>query len=314
MRIVLTKDDRIGVLSDGGMVDVTAVFEDIPYRTAADRMPKVIEALGERRGELEAAVSGESAKLIKVEETTSGLASSSTDSMPDLNAPVPRPPKLIAAFGNYREGWDRERQPQDMFLESPDSVLAPNGTVVLPDHKADIFHHEAELALVIGKRAKDLPADASALEALAGYTCAMDISARGMGRVGPSRIGKSFDTFTPLGPAIVTPDEVPDPQKLRVTLTVNGDERQNYTTADMEYSVVEILSYISGFMTLVPGDVILCGTQHQGLGAIQNGDHVEMTIEGIGSLAVDVHDPLGREWSREIDEDMAARQRAVGRS
>lgn len=314
MRIVLTKDDRIGVLTEGGVVDVTSVFEDIPYRTAADRMPKVIGALADRRGAIEEAVSGKSAKLIKIEETGSGSTARSAGSMPELNAPVPRPPKLIAAFGNYREGWDRERQLQDMFLESPDSVLAPNGTVVLPNHKADIFHHEAELALVIGKRAKDLPADASALDALAGYTCGMDISARGMGRVGPSRIGKSFDTFTPLGPAIVTTDEVPDPQNLRVTLTVNGDERQNYTTADMEYSVVEILSYISGFMTLIPGDVILCGTQHQGLGAIQDGDHVEMTIEGIGSLAVDVHDPLKREWSREIDEDMAARQRAVGRS
>jgi 2-keto-4-pentenoate hydratase/2-oxohepta-3-ene-1,7-dioic acid hydratase in catechol pathway len=170
------------------------------------------------------------------------------------------------------------------------------------------------LALVIGKRAKDLPADASALDALAGYTCGMDVSARGMGRVGPSRIGKSFDTFTPLGPAIVTPDEVPDPQNLRVTLTVDGQERQNYTTADMEYSVVEVLAYISGFMTLVPGDVVICGTQHQGLGAMQDGDHVQMTIEGIGSLAVDVRDPLRREWPREVDQEMAARQRSVGRA
>jgi 2-keto-4-pentenoate hydratase/2-oxohepta-3-ene-1,7-dioic acid hydratase in catechol pathway len=234
--------------------------------------------------------------------------------VPALQAPVPRPPKLIAAFGNYREGWDRERQPQDMFLESPDSVLAPNGTVILPNHKADIFHHEAELALVIGQRAKDLPANETALDVLAGYTCAMDVSARGMGRVGPSRIGKSFDTFTPLGPALVTTDEVPDPQNLRVTLRVNGEQRQDYTTADMEYSVVEVLAYISGFMTLVPGDVIMCGTQHQGLGAMQDGDKVEMTIEGIGSLAVDVLDPLQREWQRGVDEDMAARQRSVGRS
>lgn len=297
MRIVLTADDRIGVLKDDGMVDVSAAFEDIAYRSAADRMPRVLGALKDRASRVDELV-----------------ASGSVEPLPALQAPVPRPPKLIAAFGNYREGWDRERQPQDMFLESPDSVLAPNGTVVLPNHQADIFHHEAELALVIGQRAKDLPADKSALDVLAGYTCGIDVSARGIGRVGPSRIGKSFDTFTPLGPAIVTPDEVSDPQALRVTLTVNGDQRQDYTTADMEYSVVEILSFITGYMTLVPGDVILCGTQHQGLGAIQDGDHLEMTIEGIGSLAVDVRDPLGREWSRGIDEDMAARQRAVGRS
>jgi 2-keto-4-pentenoate hydratase/2-oxohepta-3-ene-1,7-dioic acid hydratase in catechol pathway len=184
--------------------------------------------------------------------------------------------------------------------------------VVLPKHEADIFHHEAELALVIGQRAKDLPADERALDALAGYTCAIDVSARGIGRVGPSRIGKSFDTFTPLGPAIVTPDEVPDPQNLHVTLSVNGERRQDYTTSDMEYPVVEILAFISSYMTLVPGDVLMCGTNHQGLGALQDGDAVEMTIDGVGTLAVTVRDPLRREWPRGVDQEMAARQRAVG--
>jgi 2-keto-4-pentenoate hydratase/2-oxohepta-3-ene-1,7-dioic acid hydratase in catechol pathway len=297
MRLVLTRDDRIGVLRDGGMVDVSSAFADIRYRTAADRMPRVLATLRERRPRLEEmAAAGERLPLA------------------ELRAPVPRPPKLIAAFGNYREGADRERQTQDMFLESPDSVIGPNETVVLPNHPATIFHHEAELALVVGQRAKDLPADERALEALAGYTCAIDVSARGMGRIGPSRIGKSFDTFTPLGPAIVTVDEIPDPQNLHVTLSVNGEPRQDYTTRDMEYSVVEVLAFISSYMTLVPGDVIMCGTNHQGLGALQDGDQVEMTIDGIGTLAVSVRDPQRREWPRGIDQEMAERQRAVGAS
>ena len=296
MRLVLTTDNRLGVLVEGGMVDVSAAFEDVRYRTSVDRMPRVLALLGERRGQIENIASGGNAEPV-----------------PSLQAPVPRPPKLIAAFGNYREGWDRERQPQDMFLKSPDSVVGPDGTVVLPNHRAEIFHHEAELTLVVGRRVKDLPADERALEALAGYTCAMDVSARGLGRIGPSRIGKSFDTFTPLGPAIVTRDEVPDPQKLRVTLTVNGEQRQDYTTGDMEYSVAEVLAFISSYMTLVPGDVILCGTQHQGLGALQDGDRAEMTIEAIGTLAVDVRDPRKREWPRGIDQEMAARQQSVGR-
>ena len=297
MRLVLTRDDRIGVLRDGGVVDVSGAFADIRYRTAADRMPRVLAAFQERRSRLEEmAANGESLPV------------------PALQAPVPRPPKLIAAFGNYREGSDRERQTQDMFLESPDSVIGPNDTVVLPNHPATIFHHEAELALVIGQRAKDLPADERALEALAGYTCAIDVSARGMGRIGPSRIGKSFDTFTPLGPAIVTVDEVPDPQDLHVTLSVNGEPRQDYTTRDMEYSVVETLAFISSYMTLVPGDVIMCGTNHQGLGALQDGDQVEMTIDEIGTLAVSVRDPQRREWPRGIDQEMAERQRAVDAS
>ncbi len=297
MRLVLTRDDRLGVERDGRMIDVSAAFDDIHYRTAADRMPRVLAAFAERRG--------------RVEEVA---AKGAPEAMPALQAPVPRPPKLIAAFGNYREGSDRERQTQDMFLESPDSVLGPGGTVVLPNHPADIFHHEAELALVVGKRAKDLPADERALEALAGYTCAIDVSARGLGRIGPSRIGKSFDTFTPLGPAIVTIDEVPDPQNLRVTLSVNGETRQDYATSDMEYGVVAVLAFISSYMTLVPGDVIMCGTNHQGLGALQDGDQVEMTIEGIGTLAISVRDPQRREWPRGVDEEIAARQRAVGAS
>jgi 2-keto-4-pentenoate hydratase/2-oxohepta-3-ene-1,7-dioic acid hydratase in catechol pathway len=82
----------------------------------------------------------------------------------------------------------------------------------------------------------------------------------------------------------------------------------------MEYSIPEVLAFISGYMTLVPGDVILCGTQHQGLGAIQDGDRVEMTIEGVGTLAVDVRDPQQRAWPRGVDAAMAARQRAVGQS
>ena len=297
MRLVLTSDDRIGVQRDGGMVDVSGPFADIRYRTAADRMPRVLAAFKERRPRVEdMAASGEALPL------------------PELQAPAPRPPKLIAAFGNYREGSDRERQTQDMFLESPDSVIGPNGTVILPNHPASIFHHEAELALVVGQRAKDLPADERALEALVGYTCAIDVSARGLGRIGPSRIGKSFDTFTPLGPAIVTTDEVPDPQNLRVTMSVNGEPRQDYSTSDMEFSVVEVLAFISSYMTLVPGDVIMCGTNHQGLGALQDGDQAEMTIEGIGSLAVSVRDPQRREWPRGVDQEMAARQRAVGAS
>src|SRR5690606_25594889 len=112
-------------------------------------------------------------------------SSGSVEETPALAAPVPRPPKLIAAFGNYREGTDRERLEQDMFLESPESVIGPGDTVVLPPHDATIFHHEAELALIIGKRCKDLPADTSALDVLAGYSCGIDVSGRGLGRRGP---------------------------------------------------------------------------------------------------------------------------------
>ena len=297
MRLVLTSDDRIGVERNGGIVDVSAAFEDIRYRTAKDRMPRVLSVFLDRRSQIEEMAA--SGKPIQVT---------------GLQSPVPRPPKLIAAFGNYMEGTNRERQTQDMFLESPDSVIGPGGTVVLPNHPATIFHHEAELGLVVGRTARNLPADERALEVLAGYTCGIDVSARGMGRMGPSRMGKSFDTFTPLGPAIVTTDEVPDPQNLRVTMKVNGELRQDYSTSDMEYPVVEVLAFITGYMTLVPGDVLICGTNHQGLGAMQDGDQLEMEIEKIGKLNVSVRDPQKRDWPRGIDQEMANRQRAVGTS
>jgi 2-keto-4-pentenoate hydratase/2-oxohepta-3-ene-1,7-dioic acid hydratase in catechol pathway len=289
---VMLEGPRVGVLRDGGVVDVTEAFADIRFRTVADLAPRVIAALSERRDRVDALAASRQA-----------LAN------PTLLAPVPRPPKLLACFGNFREGTKRERNTQDMFLESPDSVIGPGGVVVLPPHDASIFHHEAELALVIGTRAKDLPADERAYAALAGYTCGIDVSGRGIGRMPPSRIGKSFDTFTPLGPAIVTPDEVGDPHDLRVTLTVNGEARHDYSTSDMEYSVPEILAFASGYMTLVPGDVILCGTNHQGIGPLQDGDQVVMTIEKVGTLGVSVRDARRREWPRGVDHEMAARVR-----
>ena len=292
MRIVHTAEFGIGVEREDGIVDVSSLFEDIPYRTGIDRMPRILGVFNERK-----------------EKVTALAASSDVVSGATILAPVPRPPKLIAALRNYFEGVERERNELDMFLESPDSVLAPGGTVVLPDHPATIFHHEAELALVIGKRCKDVPADERAYDVLAGYTCAMDVSGRGIGRMTPSRMGTSFSTFTPLGPAIVTPDDIADPQNLTVKLTVNGQQRQEYSTSDMEYSVIEVLAFISSVMTLVPGDVIMCGTNHQGLGPLQHGDHAMMEIESVGKLEVNVVDDQRRSWPYEIDQEMAARMR-----
>lgn len=271
MRVVLTQEQRIGVERDGGMVDVAAAFADIPFRSAADLMPRVLAVLAERRPALEALA-----------------ASGAVIPLPALQAPVPRPPKVIAAVGNIREAADPERPRQDMFLQSPDAVIGQGGEVILPRFATQGVRADAALALIVGQRAKDLPADARALDTLAGYACAIDVSAEGIGRIGPPRIGASFNTFTPLGPALVTRDDVPDPQQLRVTLTINGQERQDYTTAEMTYSVVEILAFISGYMTLVPGDVILCGALSDSDARIAAGDRLEAAISQIGALGVTV--------------------------
>lgn len=285
-----TAPNHLGEL--GEIVDVSPVFSDVRYHNEADRMQRILAVFPERREQVE-----------RLAESGDPVSSAT------VLAPVVRPPKLIACLRNYFEGVQRERETQDMFLESPDSVTSPGKTVVLPPHPATIFHHEAELALVIGRRARDLPADERAYDALAGYTCAIDVSGRGLGRSSPSRIGKSFRTFTPLGPVIVTPDEIPDPQNLEVTLSVDSAVRQAYNTSDMEYPVVEVLAFISSYMTLVPGDVIMCGTNHQGLGPLQDGNRVVCTISGIGSLEVDVMDEQKRSWPYEIDQEIAARTR-----
>ena len=295
MKLVHTREIDLGVLRGDQVIDVAPIIGGDPFRSSIDRVPKLIGAFTERMDEVAGYVANapEGPALRDV----------------TLLAPVPRPPKLLACLRNYFEGVDRERETQDMFLESPDSVIGTGGTVILPDHEATIFHHEAELAVVIGRRAKDLPADDSALDAIAGYTMSIDVSGRGIGRMGPSRMGKSFSTFTPLGPMILTTDEVPDPQNLDVTLSVNGEVRQSYSTSDMEYSVVEVLAFASGYMTLVPGDVLMLGTNHQGLGPMQHGDNVTMMIDGFGALEVSVVDEQRRSWPVEIDEEMAARTR-----
>lgn len=298
MKLVLFGDDfRPGILVNDTVVDASSAADGLRLHRPDDTMPQVIENWDRLRAAFE-----------RLAATGNGVARASVR----LRAPIPRPQKLIMCFGNYREGTERERQPQDMFLKNPDGVIGDGDTVVLPPHQATIFHHEAELGVVIGKRSKDVPPDARALDAVFGYTCFIDVSGRGLGRPGQaSRMGKSFDTFAPMGPCIVTADEIADPNQLRVRLWVDGQLRQDYNTSDMEYSVPEVVSFATGFMTLVPGDLIACGTNHQGLGPMQHGDVVMMEIEGVGRFSVNVNDPLRREWSREIDVEMAQRVRGA---
>ncbi len=226
-----------------------------------------------------------------------------------LRAPVQRPSKLLCAFANYYEDGARKEVPLDIFLKSPASIIGPGDTVELPPLAATIFHHEAELALVIGKRATRVAAD-EALDYVFGYLPFMDISARGT--TGRTMFqGKSFDTFGPLGPALVTADEVPDPHNLQIQLAVNGIVRQNYHTSDMANRIPQLIEFASHVCTLEPGDIIACGTNHQGLGPVQDGDTVELTIAGLGTLTVNVHDPQGRSWERAVDEGMARMVRAM---
>ena len=220
-----------------------------------------------------------------------------------LRAPLPRPGKILACIANYWEHGALEPRPLNMFLKNPDAVIGPGDTIVLPEFREPwIFMHEAELALVIKGPAKMVKPD-DWRSAVFGYTGMIDVSARAEGRrtwKAGSWLGKSFDTFAPLGPCIATLDEIANPNDVLVRFWVDGQLRHNYNTDDMEHLVPELIEFASTIMTLNSGDVIACGTNHEGLGPLQDGEVVDFEIQHIGRMRLDVRDPLKRSWEKGI--------------
>jgi 2-keto-4-pentenoate hydratase/2-oxohepta-3-ene-1,7-dioic acid hydratase in catechol pathway len=199
-----------------------------------------------------------------------------------LLAPVV-PSKVVGVGKNYADharemGGEAPADPV-VFLKPSTAVIGPGDTVRLPALSAEV-HHEAELAVVIGRLVRELPIE-RAMEAVLGYTCGNDVTARDLQRSdGQWARAKGFDTFCPLGPWIET--EL-DPADVSVECRVNGEIRQQGRTGDMLHSVAELVSYVSAVMTLLPGDVLLTGTP-AGVGAIVDTDVVEVTIGGVGTL------------------------------
>lgn len=212
----------------------------------------------------------------------------------------PIQPVAILCIGlNYREharetGAELPKHPI-LFMKNPAAVCNPGDPIIIPGVCSDPpeIDYEAELAVVIGKPAKDVKAS-EALNYVAGYTGANDVSARRWqkhGGAGQWVRGKSFDTFCPLGPELVTPDEIPDPQTLQLKCVLNGEVMQESNTADMIFSVAELIEFLSSGTTLLPGTVILTGTP-SGVGFTRNppvylkpGDLVEISVESIGTLS-----------------------------
>jgi 2-keto-4-pentenoate hydratase/2-oxohepta-3-ene-1,7-dioic acid hydratase in catechol pathway len=292
VRLVFFDDYRLGLVEGDHIHDVTPALGDLAGVGPQERLLMLIGGFAELRPRIDRTLEQGAVRPLR------GLR---------LRAPAPRPMKLICAARNYRENGAHESVPIEFFLKSSEAILDPGGTVELPPQPATIFHHEAELAVVIGKTARRVPA-AEALDYVFAYTPFVDVSARGlMPRSFFS--GKSFDTFAPIGPALVTADDVPDPQRLALELAVNGETRQRFDTNDMANSVADLIAEASSITTLRPGDVIATGTNHQGLGALQDGDKVELRIADWPGLTFSVRDPLKRSWPRGVDEATAARAR-----
>jgi 2-keto-4-pentenoate hydratase/2-oxohepta-3-ene-1,7-dioic acid hydratase in catechol pathway len=211
-----------------------------------------------------------------------------------LCSPVPRPGKLVGVARNYRDqGAERSgaAAPEEpvLFLKAPSAVIGCDDEILLPAASSEV-DYEGELAVVIGRRAHAVAVE-EAMEFVAGYCVANDVTARDFqNERGQYFIGKSCDSFAPLGPVLVSADEVPNPQDLALRTVVSGEVMQSGHTKEMIFSVAEILAFASRLMTLEPADVILTGTP-AGVGAartpprwLQDGDIVEVTIDRVGRL------------------------------
>jgi 2-keto-4-pentenoate hydratase/2-oxohepta-3-ene-1,7-dioic acid hydratase in catechol pathway len=290
MKLVLFQSDngpvRPGVLTDDGVVDASPIVppSTIPQHT----IESIIDSFDDLRPRLE--------------QLARNAAPQPVDSV-RLMPPLPRPGKVLCCIANYWEHAQREPRPLNMFLKNPDAVVGPGDTIRLPEYSVPwMFMHEAELGLVLRGPAKHVAAR-DWRSAVFGYTGMMDITGRGEGRSTWGRgtwLGKSFDTFLPIGPAITTADEITDPNDLWVQLWNDGQLRHNYNTDDMEHRVPELVEFASRTLTLRSGDLICCGTNHEGLGPVQDGETVEILIHGIGRMALKVEDPLKRSWARGI--------------
>jgi 2-keto-4-pentenoate hydratase/2-oxohepta-3-ene-1,7-dioic acid hydratase in catechol pathway len=274
MKILRFNDNRIGVLK--GSDQVVDVSSTINYRV--EKGPKrVIEEVIENFDQFR-----KNFQEIAERETSVPLSSVK------LLAPVPQPNKCLAAFVNYTDRPDRipENLAIEYFYKSPE-IVGPGGTIELLDiEPATGFHPEAEIAFVIGKRAKNV-SEAQAMDCVFGYMPFFDISMRGLTRR-TMFLSKGQDTFSAAGPWITTKDDVPDVYNLSVRSWVAGEERQNYNTKYMAYKIPAQVTWLSRFVQLCPGDVVTTGTHHPGLGPFNGGDLLEIEIEALGKCSFNV--------------------------
>ena len=285
MKLLYFDEFKLGVLKGDSVVDVSEVARGIPHTGPHNLISGLIERFAEYRGALEnAAAAGKGVAINQMR----------------IRPPLPAPVNIDCMAVNYMEdGTRKEPAPINAFHKSPGCVIGDGDTMVLPDVPATIFEGEAELALVIGKRAVNVPA-ARAMEHVFGYINFIDGSARGLLPPGNTFYQmKSRETFAPLGPYIVTADEVKDPQNLQVRLWVNGTLMQNYKTSDMAHKIPRCIEWVSSIHPLEPGDVLALGTNHRGLNPFQDGDLVEIETEPLGRLHVKIRDDLKRTWARE---------------
>lgn len=280
------KQLKVGIKTEKGILDLSKALEKNPHETIPSSMDEIIasgeEVLAQLKVYIEK-VQNEEDLFYQEDELTFGPA-------------VPNPEKIICVGLNYKKHAIESNMlpfPEQpiLFSKYANSLSAHKEPVQLPKNAKQI-DYEAELAIIIGKTAKNVREE-EALDYVAGYSNGNDLSARDLQFVSSQwLLGKTTDGFCPVGPYVVTADEVEDPDNLEIRLTMNGRERQNSTTADMIFNCREIISYISKHMTLKPGDIILTGTPEGVIMGdpegerdwIKSGDEVTVEIEKLGKL------------------------------
>src|SRR6187200_2566039 len=284
MKLLHFDDFKLGVLKGDAVVDVSAEVKDIPHTGPGDLMNGLIEHWGSYKPRLEAAVARGAGVPV------SGVR---------LRPPVPGPRTIDCMAVNYMEDGTRSAPaPINAFHKSPSAIIGHGDTMVLPDVPASAFEGEAEIAVVIGKKCCHV-SEAEAMSYVFGYMNFIDGSARGLPPPGNVFFQmKSRDTFAPIGPWLVTADEIADPQNLNITLTNNGAVMQKFNTNDMAHSIPRCIEWVSSIHTLEPGDIVATGTNHRGLNPFMDGDKIELTVEKVGTLKFNVKDEHKRTWAR----------------
>ena len=284
MKLMFFDDFKLGVVKGDNVVDVSAVVKDIPHTSPNGLMVGLIERFDACRPKLEAAVAGAAGVPLK------GVR---------IRPPLPSPANMDCMAVNYMEDGTRtEPAPINAFHKAANAGIGNGDTMVLTDIPASVFEGEAEFAVIIGKTATNVSA-ANAMQHIFGYMNFIDGSARGLPPPGNVFFQmKSRDTFAPIGPYIVTADEVPDPHKLAIKLWNNGVLMQNFNSDDMAHKIPRCIEWLSSIHTLSPGDIVATGTNHRGLNPFMDGDTIELETEKLGRLTFKVRDDLKRTWAR----------------
>ncbi|MCI0148806.1 fumarylacetoacetate hydrolase family protein [Paraburkholderia sediminicola] len=281
MQFVSFNNGRLGVMRGDEVVDVTELGGVDPSFWPPVGMVRFIEKFDKQSGLIRDALAiRPSIPLVDVR----------------LDPPIRWPNKVVAFPANYHAHIDEMRTEngsglvsrfkasgQGFFLKANSSLSGPADPIELPPLADREIHHECELGIVIGKRGRGI-AQADSKDYIFGFTCLLDMVVRGK----EERVmRKSYDTFCPIGPWITTADEIPDFEQISLSLKVNGEVRQTASTRDLIVSIPEMVAMSSAVMTLEPGDIIATGTP-AGVGPVQHGDVLEISIEGVGSMRLPV--------------------------